>query len=177
MNYLKQSRSTEREIIGIDIDEKVLEEAVYNCAPSHSDFLLPREKGLKLEFYQGSVIGEIEDWYRGGKYEGLVCIEVMEHILKIHLPQLTKNIFFFIRPKIAIFSTPNFEFNYYFNSLRGGLFRHIDHKYEMTRYEVVHFFHFQLQFFSYQILNDFGELNHLFDNSYLPHLGSSYKKF
>lgn len=55
----------------------------------------------------------------------------IEHLQPEDLKPLTSNIFGFIRPKIAIFSTPNQEFNVLFPQLSG--FRHWDHKFEWTR--------------------------------------------
>lgn len=41
------------------------------------------------------------------------------------------NVFSFIRPRVAIFTTPNQEFNEVF--LKSNKFRHSDHKFEWTR--------------------------------------------
>lgn len=38
----------------------------------------------------------------------------MEHIHMEYLPQLMENILGYLRPKIAIISTPNSDFNIYF---------------------------------------------------------------
>ena len=48
---------------------------------------------------------------------------------------MPENIFGFIQPKLAIFSTPNSEFNVLFDSMLANGFRHDDHKFEWTRNE------------------------------------------
>jgi hypothetical protein len=45
---------------------------------------------------------------------------------------LPYNIFGQVQPRIAVFTTPNFDFNVLFPNL-GAAFRHADHKFEWTR--------------------------------------------
>lgn len=40
-----------------------------------------------------------------------------------------------LRPRIAVFTTPNVEFNVLFKFAEGQQFRHDDHKFEWTRRE------------------------------------------
>ena len=47
---------------------------------------------------------------------------------------MPKNVFGFIKPKLAVFTTPNQEFNILFPDFEGP-FRHWDHKFEWTRSE------------------------------------------
>lgn len=58
----------------------------------------------------------------------------IEHLFphtELNLPQ---NIFGFIRPKIAVFTTPNADFNCLFeHSKFPNGFRHDDHKFEWTQ--------------------------------------------
>lgn len=51
------------------------------------------------------------------------------------MEKVPENIFGFIQPKLAIFSTPNSEFNVLFDSMLPNGFRHNDHKFEWTRNE------------------------------------------
>ena len=60
----------------------------------------------------------------------------MEHILRNEANQLADVVLGYLRPKVAVFTTPNQDFNVVFPSLRSGLFRHWDHKFEMTQKQV-----------------------------------------
>lgn len=51
------------------------------------------------------------------------------------MEKVPENVFGFIQPKLAIFSTPNCEFNVLFDGLLENGFRHLDHKFEWTRDE------------------------------------------
>jgi len=55
----------------------------------------------------------------------------IEHLYPDALIELPFNIFGYIKPEVAIITTPNVEFNVVFPYLSG--FRHIDHKFEWTR--------------------------------------------
>jgi hypothetical protein len=44
-------------------------------------------------------------------------------------------LFEFARPKTAVITTPNVEFNVKFETLPAGKFRHQDHRFEWTRAE------------------------------------------
>ena len=71
-------------------------------------------------------------------FDALVCLEVIEHLQPIELAQFPETIFGFNKPKIAIISTPNAEFNLHFPDLQYNTikkFRHFDHKFEWTRLE------------------------------------------
>jgi hypothetical protein len=55
----------------------------------------------------------------------------VEHLYPESLNMLPYNIFGFIRPKVAIITTPNADFNVLFKNI--SKFRHADHKFEWTR--------------------------------------------
>lgn len=54
----------------------------------------------------------------------------IEHLYPETLTDLPYNIFGYIKPQVAIMTTPNADFNVLFN--KPG-FRHYDHKFEWTR--------------------------------------------
>lgn len=58
----------------------------------------------------------------------------IEHLNPEILVQVPANVFGRLRPKLAIFTTPNSEFNVLFPNFEGP-FRHWDHKFEWTRAE------------------------------------------
>ena len=66
-------------------------------------------------------------------FDAVTCIELVEHLKPEMLPELQKNIFGYIRPKVVIISTPNADFNVLFSS--GKKLRHWDHKFEWTQDE------------------------------------------
>lgn len=51
------------------------------------------------------------------------------------LEGVPQNVFGYMRPKVAMFSTPNSEYNVLFDGLLENGFRHEDHKFEWTRAE------------------------------------------
>lgn len=55
----------------------------------------------------------------------------IEHLYPADLEALPFNIFALIKPKIAIFTTPNADFNILFENFNG--MRHLDHKFEWSR--------------------------------------------
>lgn len=57
----------------------------------------------------------------------------VEHLYADTLKQVPTTIFKHIKPVIAVFTTPNADFNVLFNLGKG--FRHPDHKFEWTRLE------------------------------------------
>ena len=58
----------------------------------------------------------------------------IEHLELDIVEKLEKCIFGFIEPRIAIFTTPNSDFNVLLKGMQGK-FRHYDHKFEWTRSE------------------------------------------
>lgn len=68
--------------------------------------------------------------------DAVVAIELIEHLYPQVLDEVPYQIFENLNPKIAIFSTPNCEFNKVFD-LEPGKFRHDDHKFEWTRQQFI----------------------------------------
>lgn len=50
------------------------------------------------------------------KADAFVLIEMIEHLYKKDLDKLEKNIFYIARPPLVIVTTPNYEFNYFFEN-------------------------------------------------------------
>lgn len=55
----------------------------------------------------------------------------IEHLNESTLRDAPRNVFGYIQPSVAMFSTPNADFNVLFPNMTG--FRHPDHKFEWTR--------------------------------------------
>lgn len=56
----------------------------------------------------------------------------IEHLHSDVLDAIPNTVFDFIKPKLAVFTTPNVEFNILFPNFTGE-FRHFDHKFEWNR--------------------------------------------
>ncbi|WP_310482699.1 3' terminal RNA ribose 2'-O-methyltransferase Hen1 [Chamaesiphon sp. VAR_48_metabat_403] len=115
------------EILGMDVTYRSLEyaqERVLERLPSH-------QKG-RLQLIQGSLT------YRDARisgYDAATVIEVIEHMELDRLPAFERVLFEFAKPRIAIVTTPNVEYNVKFENLPPGKLRHPDHRFEWTRVE------------------------------------------
>ncbi|KAL9919456.1 hen1 methyltransferase isoform 1-T9 [Glossina fuscipes fuscipes] len=119
-------------ILAVDIDEKVLSVFQQRAVPLVSDYLHKREEPLRIEVLKGSITDSVEQLRN---VDVVIGLEIIEHLHADVLEKVPDNIFGFVQPKLAIFSTPNSEFNVFFDSLLGNGFRHFDHKFEWSRAE------------------------------------------
>ncbi|XP_066252542.1 uncharacterized protein Hen1 isoform X2 [Euwallacea similis] len=115
------------EILFVDIDESMLLEKSGILEPLLSERLGRRKAPLNIQVFRGSAI---DPDYRLQKTDVVTALELIEHLYPDTLDALPYNIFFFIKPKLAIFTTPNIDFNVVFGRSSG--FRHPDHKFEWT---------------------------------------------
>jgi 3' terminal RNA ribose 2'-O-methyltransferase Hen1 len=67
--------------------------------------------------------------------DAAVLMEVIEHVDVERLPALERAVFGFAAPATVIVTTPNAEYNPYFETLPAGTLRHRDHRFEWTRAE------------------------------------------
>ncbi|XP_054740224.1 small RNA 2'-O-methyltransferase isoform X1 [Anastrepha obliqua] len=119
-------------ILEVDVDENILRSNKLRAEPLVSDYLMRRENPLRVELLKGSIDASVEQLLN---VDAVVALEIIEHLYPKTLENVPKNIFGFMQPKIAIFSTPNSEFNVLFQPLLANGFRHDDHKFEWTRAE------------------------------------------
>lgn len=126
--YLKRLGFIEH-IAQVDIDEGLLSQHANGVAPILCDYLGYQDFQLIVEIFVGSI--SVQD-VRLKNYDAVVCIELIEHLYKDVLEKVPETVFGFIKPRVAIFTTPNADFNILFK-LTG--FRHDDHKFEWTREE------------------------------------------
>ena len=68
-------------------------------------------------------------------FDMATVIEVVEHLDAPRLRAFERVLFEQARPKTALITTPNSEYNVRFESLPVGQFRHPDHRFEWTRAE------------------------------------------
>ncbi|XP_076280297.1 hen1 methyltransferase isoform X2 [Lasioglossum baleicum] len=130
--YLKNTPGVE-EILCVDIDKQTLQTYQEKAAPLLSEHIHTRTTPLVIEVCEGSVTHNDK---KLENTDAVICIELIEHLYPDTLRDLPENIFGFIKPKVAVMTTPNAEFNVLFPNFTG--FRHPDHKFEWTRQEFEH---------------------------------------
>jgi 3' terminal RNA ribose 2'-O-methyltransferase Hen1 len=111
-------------VAGLDVSLKAL---------SKAETLVARTfKGIPPNFslFHGSVT--YSDARLDG-FEAVVCQEVFEHLEPVRIPIFSKILFGRIKPKLAVITTPNIEYNINFPSLNSSSLRHPDHRFEMDR--------------------------------------------
>ena len=121
-----------RTIIGVDLDASLLEEYEKYTRPIIHEYLAPRSEALEITLYGGSAAQK--DCRLFNKVDAVTAIELIEHLYPETLAALPDNIFGYLKPSIAVITTPNIEFNVLFPDFTGP-FRHWDHKFEWTRKE------------------------------------------
>src|SRR3954471_1938542 len=76
--------------------------------------------------------------YRDRRLEGFdaaAVVEVVEHLDPPRLSAFERALFEFARPRTAVLTTPNREYNVVWETLPAGRLRHPDHRFEWTRQE------------------------------------------
>ncbi|GAB6024091.1 hypothetical protein CHUAL_008805 [Chamberlinius hualienensis] len=134
MSFFRYLKSTPnlREISLVDLDINVLKNNLHRAGPLTSEFLIRRFDPLEVLVYKGSVA---EPDQRLLHYDAVSCIELVEHLTDDILEKFPQTIFGFIKPKLAVITTPNADFNILFPNMKG--FRHWDHKFEWTRKQFI----------------------------------------
>ncbi len=118
--------STIAQITGVDVSHRALEIAAERL---QIERLSPAQQS-RIQLIQSSLI------YRDSRltdFDAAAVIEVIEHLDLDRLAAFERVLFEFIRPKSAIVTTPNIEYNVKFENLPAGKFRHRDHRFEWTR--------------------------------------------
>nr|CAD7403855.1 unnamed protein product [Timema cristinae] len=125
--YLKHFPGVE-EVLEVDIDKDLLMCMKCRTAPLNCDYLNTRTEPLTVYILEGN-IARTDSHLLGT--DAVICIEIIEHLYPDTLEDVPYTVFGFVRPLVAIFTTPNIEFNALFPNPDG--FRHHDHKFEWTR--------------------------------------------
>ena len=124
---LLQDRSFTR-LVGMDVSWRSIETARRRLRLAQ----MPEAQRQRIELLHGSLM------YRDQRLEGFdaaTVIEVIEHLDPPRLAAFERVLFDCARPKTAIVTTPNSEYNGKFASLPSGRFRHKHHRFEWTRPE------------------------------------------
>jgi 3' terminal RNA ribose 2'-O-methyltransferase Hen1 len=122
---LLAEHSIER-ITAVDVSARALQLAARNL---HLDRMPDRQRE-RLDIFQSALT------YRDDRLAGLdaaVLMEVIEHVDAERLPALQRAVFGFAAPTTVIVTTPNSEYNPYFETLPAHAKRHPDHRFEWTR--------------------------------------------
>ncbi|XP_032306842.1 small RNA 2'-O-methyltransferase isoform X2 [Drosophila ananassae] len=108
---------------------------VTSTNPLVADYIRHRLGPLHVEILKGNVAHASEQLLNT---DAVVALELIEHVYDDVLDKIPSNIFGFMQPKLAVFSTPNADYNVIFKRFKtllpNGL-RHPDHKFEWTREE------------------------------------------
>lgn len=116
------------EIVGMDVSHRSLAIAADRL---NLDRMPPKQRE-RLTLMQGSLI------YRDARlagYDAAAVVEVIEHLDPPRLAAFERVLFEFARPRVAIVTTPNIEYNVLYETLAAGAVRHTDHRFEWTRQE------------------------------------------
>jgi 3' terminal RNA ribose 2'-O-methyltransferase Hen1 len=114
-------------ILGMDVTYRAIE-----IAQTRLWERLPIHQQQRLQLIQGSLT------YRDDRlvgYDAATVIEVIEHMDLDRLATFARVLFDCARPRIAIVTTPNIEYNINYPNLATGKLRHLDHRFEWTRAE------------------------------------------
>jgi len=127
LKELLRDHSFER-LAGMDVSWRSLEIAHRRL---YLDRMPPAQR-KRIELLHGSLM------YRDQRLEGFdaaAVLEVIEHLDPARLTAFERVLFEHARPRAAIVTTPNVEYNGKFPTLPQGRFRHKDHRFEWTRQE------------------------------------------
>lgn len=127
LKLLLQDKAFTR-IVGMDVSWRSLEAARRRLSWDQ----MPEVQKKRIDLIQGSLT------YQDRRLEGFdaaTVIEVIEHLDPPRLAAFERVLFECARPKAAIITTPNSEYNARFETLPAGHFRHKDHRFEWSRQE------------------------------------------
>jgi 3' terminal RNA ribose 2'-O-methyltransferase Hen1 len=91
---------------------------------------MPPRQRARVDLRQGALT------YRDRRlvdFDAVAVVEVIEHIDPGRLGAFEDAVFGASRPRVAVVTTPNVEYNALFDRLSAGQFRHGDHRFEWTR--------------------------------------------
>jgi 3' terminal RNA ribose 2'-O-methyltransferase Hen1 len=143
LKSLLQDKTFER-LVGMDVSWRSLEIAHRRLYMDQ----MPDAQRKRIELMHGSLV------YRDKRLEGLdaaAVIEAIEHLDSPRLAAFERVLFDCARPKAAIVTTPNSEYNVKFATLPNGQFRHKDHRFEWSRHEFSKWAHDIAERFGYAV--------------------------
>ncbi len=114
------------EIVGVDVSTLSLQIAERRLER------LPERQRARARLVQGSAL-YADERFRG--FDAALLVEVLEHIEPGRIGDVERVLFGQARPRRAVVTTPNREYNATWPSLEAGALRHRDHRFEWTRAE------------------------------------------
>ena len=136
LRLLLKDRQIER-AVGVDVSPRALEMAESRLRPER----MPEAKRARLSLAQGALTYRDKRLEPGGElagpegFDGAALVEVIEHLDPPRLGAMERVVFGHVRPRAAVVTTPNADFNALLPTLPAGQFRHRDHRFEWTRAE------------------------------------------
>lgn len=115
-------------IAGVDVSTRSLQQASRRLRVER----MGERQAARVELFQGAVTYEDP---RFAGYDAAVLMEVIEHVDPSRLEALERVVFGAARPAAVIVTTPNSEYNVFYEGVVG--LRHPDHRFEWTREEFV----------------------------------------
>ncbi|OQV15939.1 putative Small RNA 2'-O-methyltransferase [Hypsibius exemplaris] len=127
----KNGKQFER-IVGVDCDEFLVGSHCRRLLPHVFEMVNKRERPLKMEVFAGDATQPDK---RLLNIDVVTAIELIEHMnVETHVA-LAETVFGVVQPKLAVFTTPNVEYNPLFPGGSVEVRRHWDHRFEWTRAE------------------------------------------
>ena len=102
-------------LVGVDIEESAISSAVHNSYPEpvQNTIQYDREEDQEVYIYRGDITRKYEK-LKEMNAELVTLVELIEHLVPEDIPQAMDNVFGYMKPKLCFISTPNKEFNDYF---------------------------------------------------------------
>ncbi len=117
-----------KQVLGMDVSYRELLKAKERL---HWEEMSPKQRE-RIDLIQGALT------YRDGRLAGFdaaAVVEVIEHMEPSRLQAFERALFEFAQPRTIVLTTPNAEYNTFYDTLSAGAFRHSDHRFEWTRPE------------------------------------------
>ncbi|KAJ2005526.1 hypothetical protein H4R26_001908 [Coemansia thaxteri] len=122
------------DLCGVDVSADALQLAAGRLEPTAADRRDLRVDALRVRLFLGDALTtRVAD----AAPDAVVCSEVIEHVAETQVEALTHAVLGSYAPRVAVFTTPNAEFNANFPALAyatpAARLRNADHKFEWTR--------------------------------------------
>jgi 3' terminal RNA ribose 2'-O-methyltransferase Hen1 len=116
------------DIVGIDVSVKSLEIAHRRLRLDR----LPDRQRERIQLLHGALTYRDD---RLANFDAAAIVEVIEHLDPARLQAFERVVFEHARPRTIVLTTPNREYNAFWESLPAGTMRHGDHRFEWSRDE------------------------------------------